>query len=207
MTFLANGDDPNLVVFPTHRHLHSLSSFSLDMFLGGARDTFEVAPLEPALDATHILEALRRAAPSGPSVAVASPDGRAAILTLRSGADLGRHPTLSRQSEALQKTDAAVLHAGLLEHVLGISPEAQAEKTNIWYPQNAAAALADLRAGRGQALFLMNPPAVSHVRAVAEAGDVMPQKSTFFYPKVMTGLAVHTLDPARRVGVCAGVSS
>jgi hypothetical protein len=75
----------------------------------------------------------------------------------------------------------------------------QAAKTNIWYPQDAALALGELRAGKGQALFLMNATPVRQVRDVAEAGEVMPQKSTFFYPKVPTGLAIHTLDPNRTV--------
>ena len=83
--------------------------------------------------------------------------------------------------------------------MLGITPEAQAAKTNIWYPQDARAALAELRAGKGDVLFLMNATPVRDVREVAEAGEVMPQKSTFFYPKVLTGLTIHTLDHMRRV--------
>ena len=92
----------------------------------------------------------------------------------------------------------------LLEDVLGITPEAQAAKTNLWYPQDAPAALAKLRGGgegAGDVLFLMPATPVADVRAVAEAGHVMPQKSTFFYPKVLTGLAIHTLDPSRRVAL------
>jgi uncharacterized protein (DUF1015 family) len=99
----------------------------------------------------------------------------------------------------LREADVSVLHSGILEHALGITPEAQAAKTNLWYPQDAVAALGDLRQGRGQVLFLMNSTPVAQVRRVAEAGEVMPQKSTFFYPKVMTGLAIHTLDPSRSV--------
>ncbi|HTQ41123.1 MAG TPA: hypothetical protein VMI75_00105, partial [Polyangiaceae bacterium] len=121
--------------------------------------------------------------------------------TLRAGVDLSRHPTLGKQPAVLRTTDVAVLHAGLLEHVLGISPAAQAAKTNLWYPQNAASALAELRAGKGDVLFLMNATPVAQVRSVAEAGEVMPQKSTFFHPKVPTGLAIHTLDPVRSIGV------
>jgi uncharacterized protein (DUF1015 family) len=90
-----------------------------------------------------------------------------------------------------------MLHTGILEPILGITPAAQAAKTNLWYPQDARAALADLRSGRGDVLFLMNATPVAQVRDVAEAGEVMPQKSTFFYPKVPTGLAIHTLDPER----------
>jgi uncharacterized protein (DUF1015 family) len=122
-----------------------------------------------------------------------------AVLTLRGEVDLAAHPTLGRQPSVLRRTDVALLHAGILESVLGITPEAQAAKTNLWYPQDAAQSLGELRAGRGQALFLMNATPVAQVREIAEAGEVMPQKSTFFYPKVLTGLAVHTLEPGRAV--------
>jgi uncharacterized protein (DUF1015 family) len=72
-------------------------------------------------------------------------------------------------------------------------------KTNLWYVQDARAALAQLRGGQGQVVFLMNGTPIAQVRDVAVAGEVMPQKSTFFYPKVVSGLAIHTLDPARTV--------
>jgi uncharacterized protein (DUF1015 family) len=199
MTFLVNGDDPNLVVFPTHRHVHSLPSFSYDTMLAGVRQWFEVEELERGVDAASVAAALKRAAPRGPSVVAAGADGRAAVLTLRPGLDLSAHPTLGSKSAALRKTDVAVLHSGILEQVLGITPEAQAAKTNLWYPQDAAASLEGVRAGRGQVLFLMNATPVAQVRDVAEDNEVMPQKSTFFYPKVLTGLAIHTLDPARAV--------
>ncbi len=101
----------------------------------------------------------------------------------------------------LRTTDVVLLHSGILQPILGITPEAQAAKTNLWYPQDAPHALAELRAGKGDVLFLMRATPTAEVRAVAEAGHVMPQKSTFFYPKVPTGLAVHTLDPARTVAV------
>jgi uncharacterized protein (DUF1015 family) len=201
MTFLVNGDDPNLVVFPTHRYVHSLPRFSFDDLLAGARAAFTVKELENGAPAERLVAELAASAGAGPSVVAASPDGRAALLTLRRDVDLAAHATLGKQPEVLRSTDVAVLHAGLLEHVLGITPEAQAAKTNIGYPQDARAALADLhgRKGNGQVLFLMNATPVAQVRAVAEAGHVMPQKSTFFHPKVLTGLAIHTLDPERVV--------
>jgi uncharacterized protein (DUF1015 family) len=201
MTFLANGDDPNLVVFPTHRHVHSLSRFSFDELVRGAREHFDVQEIQPGAGSDVLLDALRRAGERGPSLGAASPDGRAVVMTLRPGAALAAHPALGPQPAVLRNTDVALLHAGILEHILGITPEAQAAKTNLWYPQDASRALAELRGGRGQALFLMNAAPVARVRQVAEAGEVMPQKSTFFYPKVLTGLAIHTLDPARSVAL------
>ncbi|HEX8794647.1 MAG TPA: DUF1015 domain-containing protein [Polyangiaceae bacterium] len=204
MTFLVNGDDPDLVVFPTHRHVHSLgSAFSFDALVRDARGLFDVQELGKGADAPVILAALKQAGTRGPSLAAASRDGRAVVLTLRSedgDALLAAHPTLGRQPAALRRTDVALLHTGVLEPILGITPAAQAAKTNLWYPQNAASALAEVRAGKGDVLFLMNATPVAQVRSVAEAGEVMPQKSTFFYPKVPTGLAIHTLDPARIIG-------
>jgi uncharacterized protein (DUF1015 family) len=199
LTFLANGDDPDLVVFPTHRHVHSLSSFDYDAFLERARQLFVVVRRDDSADGARLIEWLRKDAPSRPAFVVAAPGGRAAILALKEGVDLSAHPTLGKLHPELRTTDVGVLHAGVLEHLLGVTPEAQAAKTNLWYPQDARAAVADLQGGKGQALFLMNATPVADVRRVAEAGEVMPQKSTFFYPKVLTGLLIHTLDPRRDV--------
>jgi hypothetical protein len=167
--------------------------------LAQAAPFFTVVPLAQGADATAVTAALELAKKSGPSVAACAADGRVAILTVRGDVDLASHPALGQRPEVLRRTDVAVLHSGILEQVLGITPEAQAAKTNLWYPQDAKASLAELRSGRGQALFLMNATPVDEVRRVAEAGEVMPQKSTFFYPKVLTGLAIHTLDPSRRI--------
>jgi uncharacterized protein (DUF1015 family) len=201
MTFLVSGDSPNLAVLPTHRQVHSLESFSFDDLAASARVTFGVEELSKNADSDTIMEALRRAGRVGPSLAAAATDGRAVVLTLRGDVDLTAHPTLGPKQEALRKTDVALLHAGILEHILGITPQAQAAKTNLSYPQDARAALSELRSGAGNVLFLMNSTPVAQVREVAEAGEVMPQKSTFFYPKVPTGLAMHTLDPTRVVSI------
>jgi len=201
MTFLVNGDDPNLVVFPTHRLIHSLPRFDFDELLEKAHRLFVVLRRDDRPSADALLTWLSKDAPTHPAFVVASRDGRAALLAVKKSVDLSTHPTLGPLIPELRATDVAVLHSGVLEDLLGISKEAQAKKTNIRYPQDARAALAELRAGKdgAQALFLMSATPVAHVRAVAEAGEVMPQKSTFFYPKVPTGLLLHTLDPSRSV--------
>jgi uncharacterized protein (DUF1015 family) len=199
MVYFANGDDPDLLVFPTHRHLHSLPSFDFAAALEGVRSLFDVTMLPPGASAEVYTAALSASGAERPSLVLCGGDGRAALLGLRADADLGSHPILKTRVPALRRTDVALLHMGILEPVLHITPEAQAAKTNLWYPQDAARALAELRGNKGQALFLMNATPVRDVRSVAEAGEVMPQKSTFFFPKVPTGLAVHTLDPTRSV--------
>lgn len=196
MVFFANEDDPNLVVYPTHRHVHGLANFDYAALLDGAKALFDVEPL-PRGTSAEVAET--RLAKTTHGLVVADGTGEIALLSLKAGADLAKHPQLGPLPQALRETDVAVLHGALIEGVLGITKEAQAAKTNLWYPQDGEAALRDLRGGKGQALFLMNATPVSEVRAVAEAGDVMPQKSTFFYPKVWTGLTIHTLEASREV--------
>ncbi len=207
MVFFANGDDPDLVVFPTHRHVHSLAKFDFEELAKGAGALFDVKPLPGGASAEVLTAELATAGKSGPSLVACSGDGRASLFTLKPSADLAGHSILGKRPAPLRRTDVALLHMGLLEPVLGITPEAQAAKTNIFYPQDAAAALRDLRSGKGQVLFLMNATPVAQVREVAEAGEVMPQKSTFFYPKVLTGLCIHTLEPDRAVAAVAAVAT
>ena len=191
---LANGDDPNLVVFPTHRLIHSLPRFDFGELLVKAEALYAVTPASGAPE--DLAEVLARAPRA--SLCVVAPDGRAALLVPKWDVDLGAHPVLGKRPAVLRNTGVALLHDGLLEAVLGISPEAQAAKTNIRYLQDIPSAISAL-ARDGQVLFLMKGTPVAIVRAVAEAGEVMPQKSTFFHPKVPTGLLFHSLDPTRSV--------
>ena len=200
MVFLANEDDPNLLVFPTHRLVHSLPSFSMDALLTKVGDAFEVRDLGTR-DASSYVRELADAGKRAPSlVAVADGGKRAVLLTLRGEFDAGKHPTLGQRPKALRGTDVAILHAVVLEHALGISLDAQAKQTNLTYLKDANDAVKRVSAGEGDVLFLMNATPVAQVRAVAEEGEVMPQKATYFYPKVLTGLCIHTLDPKREVG-------
>src|SRR5262249_24067034 len=132
-------------------------------------------------------------------LAVGSGTSQRALLRLKAGADLAHHPTLGQRPEVVRKTDVAILHSALLEHGHGISIEAQAKETNLKDLQDRGEGEELVQRGEGQVLFVMNPTPVAAVRDVAEAGEVMPQKSTYFYPKVLTGLAIHALDPSRNV--------
>ena len=188
---LANGDDPNLVVFATHRLVHSLPSFDFDVVaerVPGASSTSQPV----TAGSTRRARALAGAARPGD---LRRRQGRAAaLLTLRDGSrSRAVIPCSAQRPAVLRETSVALLHDGILEHILGITKEAQAAKTNLRYLQDPRQGAAELEAGDAQALFLMNPTPVSTVRRVAEAGEVMPQKSTFFYPKVPSGLFFHTL--------------
>jgi len=86
-----------------------------------------------------------------------------------------------------------LLHGLVLERILGIDRAAQEAQTNLVYVKDTRDALARMARKEAQVGFLMHPTRVDQVRAVADAHEVMPQKSTFFYPKLATGLVMYHL--------------
>jgi hypothetical protein len=93
-----------------------------------------------------------------------------------------------------QGLDVVQLHKCLLEQAMGISPDAILHQRNISYIRDAAEAISLARSGQANVSFLMNPVRMSQVRDVAFAGEVLPQKSTDFYPKLLSGLTIYALD-------------
>ncbi len=92
------------------------------------------------------------------------------------------------RSDAYRSLDVAVLHSLILEPCFGIDRENMARGENLRYTRDAAEAIAEVDAGTAQAAFIINPTRVRQIKDVALAGDKMPQKSTYFYPKIITGL-------------------
>jgi len=192
---LVNEDDPSLVVYPTHRLVHSLARFDFERLLERAGELFDVQRVSG--DSAALVA--RLSAARGKAVCAVVPGGRAALLVRRDDADLAGHPVLGARPDVLRDTAVVLLHDALLQHILGITPVAQAARENLTYVQDPHEGIAMLERGNDQVLFLMNPTPVSVIRRVAEAGETMPQKSTFFYPKVPTGLFFHTLHPDRHL--------
>jgi len=93
-----------------------------------------------------------------------------------------------------QWLDVVQLHKCLLENVLGLSEESIRNQENIRYLRDAAEALEQVRSGNAQVAFLMNPVRMAQVRDIAFAGEVLPQKSTDFYPKLLSGLTIYGLE-------------
>jgi uncharacterized protein (DUF1015 family) len=120
------------------------------------------------------------------------------IFQLRPDLDLDTIPAMPA-APSLRALDVTVLHAIAFEMLLGIDRAAQEKQTNLRYVKDWDKALAELGAPDTQAVFFMNPTKVAQVKAVADAGEVMPQKSTFFYPKIASGLVSNPIDPAEEV--------
>jgi uncharacterized protein (DUF1015 family) len=187
MTFI-NMDAPGLVILPTHRVVHGLAAFDAETFLRRVHEYFEVEQVFGAVSGGRATELLRDAGQSDTAILAVTADG---AFLLRARAGIGAH--LSGFSARQQKLDVVRLHKLLLEQVLGISEEAIREQLNVGYLRDAQEAITAVREGASIA-FLLNPVPVRQVREIAFAGEVLPQKSTDFYPKLLSGLTIYALE-------------
>jgi uncharacterized protein (DUF1015 family) len=189
MTFF-NMDSPGLVILPTHRVVYGLPSFSTTQLQAGARQFFNVEEVDPGIDAPRAAAILREAGHAGTALIAATAE-RVFLMHSPKAVATNRFAGLSLRQQSL---DVVQLHKCLLECVLKISEEAIRNLQNISYHRDAADALAQVRSGQAQAAFLMNPVKIEQMRDIAFAGEVMPQKSTDFYPKLLSGLTIYAME-------------
>jgi uncharacterized protein (DUF1015 family) len=190
MTFV-NMNSPAVLILPTHRVVHSLPSFSEEAFRNAVRPFFDVDELDAPIDAVRATTMLGECGRSGPSML--------AVTANRSFLLHHPNPNAAQNFAGLsigqQSLDVVQLHKVLLENVLHLTEESIRNQQNISYVRDAAEALSRLQGSPGaDVVFLMNPCRVTQVRDIAFAGEVMPQKSTDFYPKLLSGLTVYALD-------------
>jgi hypothetical protein len=166
-----------------------MPSFSAEDFENSSREFFQVEEIDPSLDASRSAAILREKGANGTAL-LAVTASRAFILhNPKAGGQ-----QLAGLSQRQQALDVVQLHKRLLEGVLKLSEESIRNQENISYVRDSADALAQVRSGSANIAFLMNPCPVQQVRDIAFAGEVMPQKSTDFYPKLLSGLTIYALD-------------
>jgi uncharacterized protein (DUF1015 family) len=186
MTFV-NMDAEGLVILPTHRVVHSVPRFDPGQFVKSAEAYFRVTKLPEAEAACHI-DILK--GQTGIAF-VAVTRGCAFLLQSRPDAVA---TVLQHLPERQRQLDLSHLHSIVLEKLLGLDPEKIREQTNVRYLRDANEAVEQVRNGEADAAFLTNPVRMEQLKEVAFAGEVMPQKSTDFYPKLLSGLAIYALD-------------
>ncbi len=192
--FLCNMDDPGLVVLPIHRLVSGLADFQPDTFLAKVAPWFDATPLGgAALDADQVRTALADSSRLRPSFVAAFPGRDPVLLALRASVSPASAGVAG--PSAVSGLDVSVLHGLVLEQALGIDRAAQEAQTNIDYVKDTAKALRRVAAGEGQVAFLMHATRIDQVKAVADAGEFMPQKSTFFYPKIASGVVINPIRP------------
>ncbi len=187
MTFV-NMDAPGLVILPTHRVVHGLENFQVGEMVRVARSFFAVEDITSRFD------------PERPTAALPSHGEDTALLAVSRGNKFlmrapaaAQHTSLAELSRRQAELDVVRLHKVVLESVLGLSEESLREQKHIEYLRDAREAVARVQAGANVA-FLMNPAKIEQVRDIAFAGEVLPQKSTDFYPKLLSGLTIYALD-------------
>jgi uncharacterized protein (DUF1015 family) len=187
MTFV-NMDSDGLVILPTHRVVHGLEDFDHAAFAKAAEAFFTVSTL-PDEEAGTYIDTLKKQQPGSAFVAVT----RSGALLLRAKPQAVTS-ALTNMPERQRQLDLTQLHALVLERLLGLDAEKVRRQTNILYLRDAAEAVEQVRRGDADVAFLTNPVTMEQLKEVAFAGEVMPQKSTDFYPKLLSGLAIYALD-------------
>ncbi len=189
MMMMVEMSHPGLVVQPTHRLLRDLKNFDPAALLESCGELFEV---EEGLSLATLDERLAAAYDAGKRAFGFYTGGNtAALLTLRDLAVMDE--ALPALSQASRRLDVNVLHTLILERLLGIDKANMAQQINLTYTRSLQEAIDVVANGTFQGTFLLNPTRVSEIRDVAAAGEKMPQKSTYFYPKLITGLTVNRL--------------
>ncbi|NTU59452.1 MAG: DUF1015 domain-containing protein [Deltaproteobacteria bacterium] len=191
MMYFANLWAPGLTVFPTHRVVHGVPGLDLTRFLEEAQEYFEITEVQGGVE--ELLQALQAARADKHCFGLtAKGDPRLWLLELRSEGVMTRL-LAGRAPKVLRTLDVTVLHSLILEELLGIDEKAQEAQKNLRYVKGSRELLRVVAEEEAQLGFLLNPTKVEEVKAVAEQGERMPQKSTFFYPKLLTGLVFNPL--------------
>jgi uncharacterized protein (DUF1015 family) len=183
---LVSLEDPGLTVFPTHRLLTGLDAAKQEALAGGLRELFEIDEVP--------LDAVDPASAEGIGVFgyADSHLGRGFRLRLRDTAALD--DALGGRPESYRRLDAVILEALVLQRLLGMTEEDIAAKRGITYAKSAAEARSAIESADADCAFLLRPTPVEAVRDVAASGETMPPKSTYFFPKVPTGIAFNPLS-------------
>ncbi len=183
---LVNADDEGLNLLPTHRVVHGVAGWDSAKLLSNLEKNFAVEKAPGLEELQKRMDQSRHDHVFGLALAG---DFQLKLLRLLSSVDLERQIPLPRSS-AWKNLDVSILHELILDPLLGIDAGSLEKEKNLHYVRHAAEAVRMVREGKppAQAAFLLNPTRVDQVQAVAGAGERMPQKSTDFYPKLLTGL-------------------
>ena len=185
MMALVDMDDPGLTVWPTHRMVDAEDEFDAIAFLDRLSQRFELSDLPPGHPSAALTASMDR-----PTFIVRTRDGVTKLARLREDVD-HTEAFPAEASEAWCALDVAVLQELVLSPLLGVHPDRPQSLERLSFSKDAHQALA--AAHEHDVVFIMNPTPMRQVAHVALAGEIMPQKSTYFYPKLLSGLLFKSL--------------
>lgn len=197
MMTLFNTSGEGWTILPTHRVVANVPGFSFETFRAALAEQFECIsyPFAGAAERAKVFQQFRsELAGHGQdrrAIGVYAGGGAVHLFLLKKGVNL--EALLPDVSPAQRQLDVVLLHRLILERGLGITPDAVKTEKNITYEREMDAAIAEVDQGRAQICFLLNPVSVETVAGMAMAGEVLPQKSTDFFPKLMSGITMYRL--------------
>lgn len=178
---LVSMGDPGLVIRPTHRLIRNVRGFSPADFFRRAEKMYQVE--EVPADAAAIVDRLAQVADRHAFGIVTSQGARVLVRTSGKRGAAGRAQTL----------DTHILHHELFGELIGLGPDAWKKEGPVDYVQSAEDCVSAAASGKARLAALVNPTRIDEVQAIALAGETMPPKSTFFYPKFPTGIVINPL--------------
>lgn len=191
MIGLFNMESPGLKVLATHRGIKNVDESRIGRLRAGLEPFFRVESVSAAVDPASLLEGEGHR-----SGLVLSGSDQAFLLRLRerSASDPSFMPGIQGPARSL---DVNILHEGILDPLLGIGAEELSSQNYVEYFRDPGELVAKVRKGELQAGFLLNATRLGQVREISDLGQKMPQKSTDFYPKLLTGLVLMKMEMAR----------
>jgi uncharacterized protein (DUF1015 family) len=199
MTYCANMNDDNVVILPTHRLVRGFTHKPF-LELEEALQTYFYVEQHPKTPEGKVsfLKALKTAAKKHRVIGASfKRDPRYLILRLKNKRSMQR---LAKDLSApLRELDVSTLHLLILEHILAMSPEQQVSGETIRYSQDEEAVLQSLEKENFQAAFILAATKKEEIQTIVTAGEKMPQKSTYFYPKLSSGLIVNKIEPEEQI--------
>lgn len=196
LMYFSNMDDEGMTIWPTHRVVHSLNNFNETAFFDRCAEYFDIKKF-PFTEADEeakrkaFLETLEKAGKETVAIGVKTrAKDEYSVLTLKNAGIMDK--VFGDQiPDVFKALDVTVLHSLVLSRILGITQEAQEKQQNLVYVKSSEEAISASGRDANQLAFLLNPTRIEQVKSVALAGFVMPQKSTYFYPKLLSGLVLN----------------
>ncbi len=185
---LTAAHDPGLLVLPIHRL--AAAEIPLQELLSRLRGRFEVASMPSS---SVLLTALAERGRTAPAFGLAAADSPDLYLVTPSDREAVDALLPQERSADWRGLDAAIATHAILRDGMGLDEAKMTDIRTVWFTEDAQDALGSVRGGRCRYALLLNPLPVRRILDIADAGERMPQKSTFFYPKVPTGLLFNSL--------------
>ncbi len=186
MMFLCDMENDGLVVFPTHRIVKGVEGFNKDKMPELLKKNFFVSEIELEKAEEFLDEEYK----NGKKAYVYYDGQKALAISLKDITVMDK--MFPDKSAALRRLDVTVLHSLVLEEMMGIDKENMANQKNLTYTRNIDEAITAAQNG-ADCCFILNPTRIEEIAAVARAGEKMPQKSTYFYPKLITGMVMNKI--------------